>query len=553
MEKLKRQLHRLDKQSYGAYKTLKGTYQFPAYSLTIHHVQGDPFAAPSALSLTFRHPLAVQLATKAIRRVAVCDFLLRVLNRHLASMHTKSKGSGKSGRIEILQPGQEVLFQTAVTLEEDEITVRFRAGLPAFGRRIAAGEAETLLFSDLPKWISFIFAEELNREIFQQHVDTLEDAEALRAQLEGNNLLAFVANGANLARRSGADDRPLDEGVRFQSPGSREVTFQLPHQTITGMGFPKGVHLIVGGGFHGKSTLLNALQSGIYNHVPGDGREFVVSSPKALKVRSEDGRPVTRVNISAFINNLPGGRSTTDFSTPNASGSTSQAANLLEGLEAGANILLMDEDTSATNFMIRDMRMQELVPKVHEPITPFLDKVRQLFDQHQVSTILVVGGSGSYLAYADFVTCMIAYQPHDYTDKAKVVVEKHHENRHNEGGNDFGAIPGRKFSKESVDARFRGRTKIRSQGCDYLQLGNEQIDLKSVEQLVHPAQVNALGEVLAMLSRDSDPMLISDFVFEDVEKKLLMLAKRGNGNLMAYRPLELAATLNRYRRLEVEK
>jgi len=250
---------------------------------------------------------------------------------------------------------------------------------------------------------------------------------------------------------------------------------------------------------------------------------------------------------------LPGGRSTADFSTPNASGSTSQAANLLEGLEAGANALLMDEDTSATNFMIRDMRMQELVPKVHEPITPFLDKVRQLYEQHQVSTILVVGGSGSYLAYADYVTCMIAYQPHDYTEKAKAVVEKHKEKRQDEGGSDFGAIPERRFNAKSVDARFRGRTKIKSSGCDYLQLGSEQIDLKFVEQLVHPAQVNALGEVLALLSKSNEPLLLRDFVSEDMELKLLSLAQRGNGNLMAFRPLELAATLNRYRRLRVEK
>jgi len=553
MENLKTQLRKLNRQSYGAYKSLKGTYQFPNYLFTIHHVQGDPFAAPSILSVTFHHPLASKLATKPIRRVAVCDFLLRVLNRHLATMRTKSKGSGKSGRIDVLQPGQEVLFQTAVTLKEEEVTVRFRAGLPAFGRRIAAREAEVLLFTDLPKWMASIYPEQINQTTFQQHVDAIEDAEALRAKLDRNNLIAFVANGANLPRRSGVDNRPLQEGVRFQSPTNREITFQLPHRTITGMGFPKGVHLIVGGGFHGKSTLLNALQSGLYNHIPGDGREFVVSSPKALKVRSEDGHPVTRVNISAFINNLPGGRSTADFSTPNASGSTSQAANLLEGLEAGANTLLMDEDTSATNFMIRDMRMQELVPKVHEPITPFLDKVRQLFEQHQVSTILVVGGSGSYLAYADYVTCMIAYQPYDYTRKAMEVVEEHREKRVDEGGSDFGAIPKRRFNAQSVDARFRGRTKIKTHGCDYLQLGNEQIDLKFVEQLVHPAQVNALGEVLASLPKNNERLLLRDFISEDMEAKLLELAERGNGNLMAFRPLELAATLNRYRRLDVEK
>ena len=177
-----------------------------------------------------------------------------------------------------------------------------------------------------------------------------------------------------LPRRSGVDDRPLEGGgvVPFRSPESLRVVLQAPNAgSVPGMGVPVGVTLVVGGGFHGKSTLLRALEAGVYNHRPGDGRERVVSDPDTVKVRAEDGRAVAGVDISAFIDGLPLGQDTHHFTTPNASGSTSQAATIVEALESGAHALLVDEDTSATNFMLRDRRMQSLVPKDAEPITPF--------------------------------------------------------------------------------------------------------------------------------------------------------------------------------------
>eukprot|EP00438_Fugacium_kawagutii_P004327 Skav220059 [mRNA] locus=scaffold1709:61262:63212:- [translate_table: standard] len=204
-----------------------------------------------------------------------------------------------------------------------------------------------------------------------------------------------------------------------------EVSITLPHAgTVTGMGITRGVSVIVGGGFHGKSTLLHALQLGIYNKVPGDGREHVVCEPSAVKIRAEDGRSVKCTDISPFINNLPFGKlavmgtmalwkATTEFSTGDASGSTSQAANIIEALEVGAMSLLVDEaprrqtdDTCATNFMIRDEKMKALVAPDKEPITAFVRKVRPLFEELGVSTILVVGGSGDFFTVADAVIMM---------------------------------------------------------------------------------------------------------------------------------------------------
>lgn len=225
------------------------------------------------------------------------------------------------------------------------------------------------------------------------------------------------------------------------SPASLSITIQTPNSgTVSGMGIPKGVTLIVGGGYHGKSTLLRALEIGVYNHVPGDGRERVVSNPSAVKIGAEDGRRIEKVNISPFINNLSFGKNTQAFSSENASGSTLQAANIIESLEIGASVILIDEDTSATNFMIRDHRMQELVSKEKEPITPFIDKVRHLYTDCGVSTILAIGGAGDYFDVADYVICMVEYTPRDVTGDAKRITDKFVSERISEGGTSFGRI-----------------------------------------------------------------------------------------------------------------
>ena len=171
----------------------------------------------------------------------------------------------------------------------------------------------------------------------------------------------------------------MKNGIHFVSPSSMEVTLNLPnHGPLKGMGIPKGITLIVGGGYHGKSTLLEALELGVYNHIAGDGREYVITESDAVKIRAEDGRSIKSADISLFINDLPNGKDTCCFYTEDASGSTSQAANVMEAIETGSRLLLIDEDTSATNFMIRDELMQRVVKRSQEPITPFIERVQWL-------------------------------------------------------------------------------------------------------------------------------------------------------------------------------
>ena len=358
-------------------------------------------------------------------------------------------------------PGQKVMRQTAVLVDTTGgVEARFTVGLPGNGRRISGRHAIALLTGDVPGLVrdSLLATAHEGSEV-ERHAAANEDATALRDLLSEYDLLAFAADGAALPRLSGVDDRPLDDPsvVPFQSPEPMRVTLPLPNAgAVTGMGIGAGVTLIVGGGFHGKSTLLRALEEGVYNHRPGDGRELVVTRDDAVKIRAEDGRSVAGVDISAFIDGVPRGRDTKSFTTPNASGSTSQAAAIVEALEVGARLLLVDEDTSATNFMICDRRMQELVPKEGEPITPFVDRVRDLHDQAGVSSVLVIGGSGDYLDVADRVLRMADYLPEDVTAVAHRVAADLPTGRESQSIATFTLPPRRRIDPSTVDA-LRGR------------------------------------------------------------------------------------------------
>ena len=557
------QLQRLDGQSYKAYKALKGEYDFADFSLVIEHVQGDPFAAPSRVRVVVPQEVAQfpkDLWHKPGRAIALADYLTRGFDQ--ATRHReRQSGSGKSGLVGIVRPSQAILKRTAATVTDGAVELRFTVGLPAFGRRIAGRQAASLLCESVPELVQkTLLYNALDAVAVKRHVNTAEDAEALRDQLAERGLIAFIADGAILPRRSGVDERPLtDQAIPFQSPESLQVTLTCPHGgEINGLGIPTGITLIVGGGYHGKSTLLRAIEAGIYNHVPGDGREQVVSHPAAVKVRAEDGRSITGVDISPFIGSLPQGKSTTDFSTPNASGSTSQAANIIEAIEAGAQALLVDEDTSATNFMIRDHRMQALISKDREPITPFIDKVRQLYTDYGISTILVMGGSGDYFDVADTVIAMDEFCPQDVSEQATAIAKEFRTQRDREGGATFGSLKPRIVDPHSIDpSQGRKSVKLRVRDVNQLQIGTEDIDLSAVEQLVEPGQVRAIAEAMVyaqgchMSMQTSLPEVIQA-VMADIEKDGLdCLSEWPMGDLVSFRGIELAAAINRLRTLRI--
>ena len=560
---LARDLHRIDGRPYGHYRDLRGRrYALSVGTLTFEHVQGDPFAAPSRLRVDI--PIALLRLPAWARhgadaRRATADFLQRALHPALAGA-AGGPGSGRSGLLEVAPAGQEVLDRTGVAVDaEGGARVRLTAGLPAAGRRILGRAAADLLTRRLDAALRDA-AERIDCVALRGHVQAVEDQVALRAQLGERGLIAFLADGSVLPRRSGADPRPLRGALPLRAPAALAVEMPAPHAgTLRGLGIRTGVTLIVGGGYHGKSTLLQALALGVYDHLPGDGRERCVSAETLVSVRAEDGRSVRGVCLTPFIGALPLGRDTGFFATDDASGSTSQAAAIIEALEAGATGLLIDEDTAATNFMIRDARMRRLVPDADEPITPFIDRVRQLWHERGVSSVLVVGGAGDYLDVADRVVRMDAYQPHDATQRGREVA----------AGLPLGEAapraPGawqaraaRVPTPESLDPR-RGRRpeRVRAVKTRAIEFGHEEIDVSLLYQLVDAAQCRMIGDLLLRLARGlcdgrrDLPAILAALDADLKEHGLDALAQAGFGDRAWPRRFEVAAALNRLRSLRV--
>lgn len=563
MNKLIQSLRRIDGKGYKAYKDIQGDYIFDNFDLYIDYVQGDPFATPSKIRTvipTKNRAIRAEWLETYSRKIATEDRMARKFGGAVAKS-ASIKGSGKSGQILFDKPGQEVLERSAVQINAESITVCISIGLPANGRKINGKEAEKLFTNVIPEIINrSIFA--ITDDEITRAVQLSDQQDAIREKMRANNWISFIANGSILPRESGISNRPLRKAVAFHSPIENEVEITIPFQSepIKGMAIKKGITLIAGGGYHGKSTILQAMERGVYYHTSGDGREYVLTDPDAVKIRAEDGRQVTGVNISPFINNLPHKQDTHFFSTENASGSTSQAANVMEALEAGATTLLIDEDTSATNFMIRDHRMQLLVEKNKEPITPFIDKIKQLHEQLDVSTILVMGGSGDYFDVADTVIMMEAYVPHDVTNEARQIVEKHPIYRDASTDDNFGEITKRYFQQNSLQTKKGNRPKTQAKGLSKIVMGRTDISFDDTEQLVDSSQTRMIAEVIQYLDRTNglgNQSLTQ--LLDDVEQQMnakglasfTTFKKQHPGDIARPRRYEIAAVLNRIRTASV--
>ena len=560
---LARDLIRIDGRPYGHYRDLRGRrYPMGGCTLQFDHVQGDPFAAPSRLRVDIASAvlgLPPWARAGRVARRATADYLQRALHPAL-SRSPRGTGSGKSGLLEIISTGQEVLERTGVVVDASgSARVRLSTGLPAAGRRILGRAAAELLTRRLHGALREV-VEGLDLRALRSHVHAVEDQVALRSQLRERGLIAFLAEGSVLPRRSGVDARPLQEALPLRVPDALAVELQAPHAgALRGMGIRAGVTLIVGGGYHGKSTLLQALALGIYDHVPGDGRERCVSAEELVTVRAEDGRAVRGVCLTPFIRDLPLGRETRCFDSDDASGSTSQAAAIVESLEAGAVGLLIDEDTAATNFMIRDARMRRLVPGDREPITPFIDRVRQLWETRAVSSVLVVGGAGDYLDVADRVIQMDAYQPHDVTKRAReVAADQPLGEGEPRAPDDWPSAAARVPLPEGLDPRRGHRPeRVRAVKTRSIEFGREEIDVSLLYQIVDPAQCRMIGDVLLRLTRGlcdgrrDLPAILAALDATLQAEGIEALAEPGFGDRAHARRFEIAAALNRLRSLRV--
>lgn len=597
-------LKSIDHKGYPAYKSLAGSYDFTDYVLSIDHVQGDPFASPSRLSIVMsrrRAGFPEQLLDALHRRRALADYVLRAFSKSVSRFAFQAGGSGKSGLIGTSRPGQEVFTRTACEFTDASLIVRFEVGFPAAGRTVLSGELRKILFDYLPKCAAAsLMYRALPQKEVQQAVELSDDQKFIRDSLESLGLCAFVADGSILPRESGISDKPMQKAVPFSAPESLAVTLNLPHHgALRGMGIKKGITLIAGGGYHGKSTLLKALERGVYDHIAGDGREFVITDATAMKLRAEDGRKITSVDISLFINDLPNGADTRRFSTLDASGSTSQAAAIVEGMEAGSRLFLIDEDTSATNFMVRDALMQQVVSRSKEPITPFLERARDLYEKAGISTILVVGSCGSYFYIADTVLQMDSYHTLDITKEVAAILEKRgmetfhadgfampktdrklfsqkegsaaqnvsYDNRRQGNAHPYGRPQndgqggGRAYGRRQDDALSGGdrggrhdHAKLKTLGKTAFMIDKDTVDLRYVEQLTDSEQTAALSYLLRYAKEHFSGEAMT--VTQIVDRLEQLLKEKGlpaicespyvPTNLALPRRQEIFACLNRY-------
>ena len=565
-EELRKLVENLDGKDYGAYQFLKGSWDFRGFTLYIDKIPKDPYAPPHSGVYRVRVNCDTagfdkSFAASGINNTAFCDFLTRAFHHSCDNFAGERRGTGNSGVITIAKPGQEILERTSVVANNEFIEARFFIGLPASGRRVNAKTAVEMLLDDLPKIVeSSLLCKNLDNDTLALHIATAQDAEFLRGALDKNGLVAFIADGAILPRRSGVDPGPLDEStsIKFESPETLRKSFDLPNKgAITGMGVPRGVTLIVGGGFHGKSTLLQAIELGVYNHIPGDGREYCVTCTEAVKIRATSGRSVVKTDISSFIKGIPNGGDTSSFSSSNASGSTSQAAFLAESIEVDAKLLLMDEDTCATNFMFRDRRMQELVAKKDEPITTFVDRVRELFEERNISTILVMGGSGDYFDVADNVIQMTEFEPSEVTLHAHEIAKSFSTDRSKEGEGSFNMPRKRAPLSNWIEPKNEyGHFRISAPAQGQLIFGKARIDLSDLPQIVDFAQTKAIGLAIYRAIKYMDGtnnfgQVIEKIVEEIDQEKLDVLDKNLTGDIARFRGIDFASVLNRMRDLEV--
>ncbi len=581
---LRQELEAVNRRGYPAYKSLKGQYDFGDFVLSIDHVQGDPFASPSNLSVEIpirRTGFPEEYREKDYARTALEDCILRKFSGELTRNSFKAKGSGKSGLIATSRPGQEVLHRSALVITDEKLIARFEVGFPANGRTINSYELEKILFDFLPPAVmQSLFYRSWKREVLRENYELSVDQHFIREELPKRGLVAFLGEGSILPRMSGVSSRPLRDAVPLEVPESLKVEMDLPYYgRMCGLGIPEGVTLIIGGGYHGKSTLLQALEQGVYNHIAGDGREYAITEETALKLRAEDGRSVQNLDLSLFIHNLPNGKDTKRFSTADASGSTSQAAAVMEGIEAGSHTFLIDEDTSATNFLVRDEFMQKIVHGDKEPITPFCARVRDLYEKAGISTVLVAGSSGAFFHMADTVIQMDSYRPLDVREKVGRFLSEYplpvfeadefrlphadrifwgkpagqgstssRGSRGHYAGNDRS---GRGNQTESRGREERIRTKVMS--TDGFSLNHDMVDLRYVEQLIDSEQTAALAKmmkyVLTHLSGTASVDRLAKMLEQLIKQDGLEPFMDGYGycGLALPRVQEIYAMLNRYR------
>ncbi len=566
-------LRGLENHAYGAYRRLEHTcIVFDGFHCCFRHIQGSPGAMPATVceinlpASNFSIPGWAR--SNDARSMATADFVLRSFAGGVKAVAHQNRGVDGSGSFQCSRMPQQILARNTVTFSAAATSILFRVSLPGSrSMKVLGREAEAMFFQELVDIVRRVKDDVGDGRRLRSQCELVEDMLHVQARLGENGLVAFIADGSNLPRASGVSDKPARRGViPFRAPEAAAVVLDFPNAgKISGLGIHQGVTVVIGGGFHGKSTLLNAVGRGIYPHIAGDGRERVVSSKRAMMVCAEAGRSIQGLDISPFISTLPKKANPRTLVTQNASGSTSEAAAIIESMLAGADLLLIDEDTSATNLLMRDRHMRKLIPE--DPITPLLDRVRQLYDDHSVSTVIIAGGNSDYLGVADHVIAMRDYLPVDMTDEARALdLPRAHPPAGPLHLSDRRRLLPANFDPCYVNARMNKRVPVRikalrGQEFEIIEYGMDLIDVRSLNGIVDVDQMLTIGHCLLLARRSElaarglSPSALARALIDVLHEKGLDVLQPPQSPpvfFAATRRLELAGAINRLRSLAVQ-
>ncbi|CAA9889598.1 ABC transporter, ATPase [Candidatus Methylobacter favarea] len=578
MKKLNKLIASIADHPFHAIQTLYGTYHFPGFEFRFIKIQGSPGANPASVASVKisiqESKIPEKFLQSAACKLAAADFLIRRFRLGIEKFARQNRGKEGSGSFNTIALSQKMLQRDSVLIDEEFIYLRFIISLPAKGKGggvFDAAQAWIMFSQELVAIVEFSFFyqryDAYAQTLLSRFIDVQNKRASISLYLRQHGLVAFIANGSRLPRTSGIDDSPLTDGAvkAFQSPDSLQIQIPLPEGgSITGMGIKEAVTCITGGGYHGKSTLMQAILAGVYAHIPGDGREFVVSREDAFFIRSEEGRSIRGVDISPFISDLPNGLKTRHFSTDNASGSTSQAAAIVEAVESGCRLLMFDEDSCATNFLVRDELIGKILDSSLEPIKPLYSTLRSLWEQYRISMIFVVGGIGSFLQKADTCLLMENYHCHDITAKvrkklgpiaAETAFHADFSTARRLARDNFNPAYENKRLRKVMDKRIKNLR----QASRRLEYGMDIINLDAPAQIAEAPQLLAIGYCLFSLRNkmlESDkPETIRfwiDRLYDEIEKHgLAILYPDYPGTLSMPRKYELAAAINRIRSLKI--
>jgi len=540
-------LRAIDGQPYAHYARLRGVHVRTPFEIEVDRVPADPFAGPARLRV--RVPAALtgipgELLSTATGRTAVEDFLTRAAAEALRDLFGRAGPLPPgAGRLFMEVPGPAVLERTTCRVRDDVVELRLSVDLPARGRSALGLQAETLLAETVPRLATASLTVSQRRlSALRLHVAAVEDHAALQQALAARGLVAFVADGARPGRDPGGL-LPHREAVPFRAPDSRAITLPLPHAgNVRGLGIPAGVTLLAGPAFHGKSALLAALAASVRPHPPGDGRERIAALPSALAVTAAAGRALRRLDLSAFVVDLPEGGAPADLSSDEAPAALAQAAGVVEAVESGVRLLLVDEDGAAPGFLVRDARMQRLVPRPPASLLTLMERGRALYERLGVSTLLATAGAGDYLEIADTVLRVQDFAVEDVTEQARTIARATASMRLEE------PIPELQAPARREGAGPAPGLRASLAGARAVRLGDEILDLSSLEALSEPAEVRGMARLLADAAARLRPGTSLAEVVAETEDVALDGTEE---DLARPRTVDLYAALVRWRALRV--